>query len=140
MKKTTKITLLFLILLISLVTIRLVFLYHQPHKDMTQEIASIKIASEDLLKDFQEDESLANTIYLEQITQVQGTITAIENNTEEVVIVLSEPDSFGGIRCHISPEEYTKVSALTTGQQITIKGICTGYLMDVVLVRCVLIP
>ena len=44
-------------------------------------------------------------------------------------------DDFGSVLCHLSEEATKEMSVLIEGQTITVKGICTGYLMDVILIK-----
>jgi hypothetical protein len=44
-----------------------------------------------------------------------------------------------GIGCEFEPKAQQSVSKLKIGQQVTIKGICSGALMDVVMVDCTIV-
>ena len=45
----------------------------------------------------------------------------------------------GGVICEIPGSNIPEGLNLQTGKELTIKGQCTGFLMDVVLVKCVLV-
>jgi hypothetical protein len=49
------------------------------------------------------------------------------------VVVLRTPEMMFGVACTMLKDQSEKVAQLKTGQQVTIKGLCTGYTMDVVL-------
>jgi hypothetical protein len=36
-------------------------------------------------------------------------------------------------------EDNKRALTLRKGQRITIKGVCTGYLLDVIMVRCIIV-
>ena len=52
-------------------------------------------------------------------------------------VILNDGSSISSVICQFEKENVWEVKDLKEGDNITIKGICTGYLMDVVMVRCV---
>ncbi len=140
MTRKARIKIIISILIIVLVgTLISMSLYNKPHTDVAKSSPNISLASKTLLDDFENDENLANSKYLEQIIQVSGTISELSVSKGKGIVTLGNKDSFGNIMCHLSAKENEKMTALEKGQSITIKGICTGYLMDVILVKCVII-
>ncbi|WP_299896496.1 hypothetical protein [uncultured Aquimarina sp.] len=136
-KKTKKLLILYFFAAILVVSIITVKIYNKPFINIAESKPSLSLASEALLSDFINDESTANTMYLEELIQVNGTITAIEKGKDgNDIITLGNENTIGSIICHLSKNEKN----LKTGQEISIKGICTGYLMDVILVKCVIVP
>lgn len=94
----------------------------------------ITIPAVDLLAAFQADESAANMTYNDKVLEVSGTVkelVLVEDGPPEVV--LETGDMLAGVSC--SFEAGAEVP-WEVGQEARIKGICTGMLMDVVLVRC----
>jgi hypothetical protein len=116
-------------------------LYNKPHVDVVKARPDIVINSQKIIQEFQINESLANKKYLDKIVQVSGSISKIEasENNDIILTLLNDESAFGAVICHLSSEENKKLSNLKEGQNVTIKGICTGYLMDVIIVRCSLI-
>lgn len=114
-------------------------LYNKPHINVSKSSADISLTSKTIIQDFESNETIANSKYLEQIIEVTGAISDISLTKDKGIIVLGEPSSFGSVMCHLSAEENQKINTFKKGQQITIKGICTGYLMDVILVKCIIV-
>lgn len=110
-------------------------MYNKPHKNITETSADISVSANAILEEFSSDEKTANSKYLEKIIAVTGTISAIKIEKGKGIITLTTQDDFGGVLCHLSENATKKINTLKTGQVITVKGICTGYLMDVVLVK-----
>ena len=54
---------------------------------------------------------------------------------EKGIITLKTNDDFGSILCHLSAKSTKKMDKLKVGEIVIVKGICTGYLMDVILVK-----
>lgn len=129
-------------LVISLIAIGIIIsasLLNKSHLDISAENTQIVISSNKLFEDFQNDETEANTKYLEQIIQVKGTIVDINIDKNKGVIALTSDDELGNVLCHLDSTETHKISLLHKGQSINIKGVCTGFLMDVILVKSVII-
>jgi len=110
-------------------------IYNKPHVDVAETSADIKITANKILEEFSEDETLANSKYLEKIIAVNGEIADIKIEKEKGIITLKTNDDFGSILCHLSTEATKELDSLNVGQTITVKGICTGFLMDVILVK-----
>lgn len=110
-------------------------MYNKPHVDVAEASADINISANKILAEFSKDETTANTKYLEKIVAVKGEIAEIKIEKEKGIITLKTNDDFGSILCHLSTKATKKLSTLKVGQTITVKGICTGFLMDVVLVK-----
>jgi len=114
-------------------------MYNKPHVNVAESDPDVVLLSQTLLDDFENDEISANTKYLEQIIQVTGKIQKLGTANGNGTITLTSGNSMGSIICHLSEKENKKVVSLREGQEIMVKGICTGYLMDVILINCVLV-
>ena len=112
--------------------------YNKPHINILETKPDISLDSEFLKNEFTQDEDIANTKYLDQIIQVKGTIIKIDSVRGIAIISLGSENLFGNINCHML-ENTKQQQNLKIGQTVIIKGICTGYLLDIILIRCVLI-
>ena len=110
-------------------------MYNKPHIDVLKSSMEISISANKILDDFSLDETAANKKYLEKVILIKGEISEIKIEREKGIITLKTNDNFGSILCHLSAEATKKMSTLNLGETITIKGICTGFLMDVILVK-----
>jgi len=130
MKKSIVIVVLILCLSAAWVIYRM---YNKPHRDPLAE-ASIKISATELFQNYENDETTANGHYLDKVLEVSGKIAEITTNQELIPIVVLETDNpMFGVRCTM---ENPIVNA-QVGDSVTIKGICTGYLSDVIITRSV---
>ena len=109
-------------------------MYNKPHVNVEEASADISITADKILNDFSSDENSANLKYLDKIIEVKGVISEI--NIEKGIITIETNDDFGSVICHLSEEASRKISGLQEGQIIVVKGICTGFLMDIILVKC----
>lgn len=114
-------------------------MYNKPHVDVSEASADITISANKILEEFSSDETTANSKYLEKIIEVKGEVLELKTVKGLGIVTLKTNDDFGSVLCHLSEEATKKINSLTQGQIISIKGICTGYLMDVILVKCEII-
>ncbi len=110
-------------------------MYNKPHVNVSETKADITITADKILNDFSSDETIANSKYLEKIVKVKGEIANLKIEKEKGIIALKTNDDFGSVICHLSEASTKIIENLKVGQTISIKGICTGFLMDVILVK-----
>lgn len=129
-----------LLLLVSVIIIGFK-VYNKPHIDVVNTHPHIVLNAQEMLYEFQYNEGLANQKFLGKIVQVNGRISKLEasENNGIILTLLDDSTGSGAVICHLSSNENKKLSSLKEGQHVIIKGICTGYLMDVILVRCNLV-
>jgi hypothetical protein len=114
-------------------------IYNKPHINVAEEATDIALTASMLLIDFSKDETKANAKYLDKIIAVKGVVTHIVEEGEKRAITLQASDDFGSIICYLAEDDSMNRDAIKKGQTIVLKGICTGFLMDVILVKCVII-
>jgi hypothetical protein len=71
------------------------------------------------------------------VLEVKGTVSAVSVKGPIVNIQLNA-SKLGGINCNLFPIESNDRQLPAIGRVLTIKGRCTGFLMDVNLVDCVI--
>lgn len=132
-----KIGLFVLVALMSVASLG-IWMFNKPHVNVAKTKASIATTAVSILNDFETDESMANTKYLEQIVQVSGVVKNTIENKGKGIVVLKSEQAMGAVMCYLSDVESSKLETLKPGMSVSVKGICTGYLMDVVLIKCVI--
>jgi hypothetical protein len=109
------------------------FFIWNPSAPSIENENAISIDAATLFNAFVTDEKKANADYLDKVLDVRGEVTNISVNTDGLpVILLKTNDMMFGINCTMEEKNIS----VKTGDQVTLKGLCTGYLTDVVLVRC----
>lgn len=127
------------ILLLAVLAIGVgVYMYNKPHQNIKKAKADFKLEATELFSQFEADEASANEKYLDKLIQVSGIVTdtAIDE-AGQVSITLDAGNSMFGIICKLDDLTKHKRTTFQPGEKINLKGVCTGMLMDVVLVRCV---
>ncbi len=110
-------------------------MYNKPHVDLATATADHQLSATALFAAFEADEAAANAKYLDKVIRVEGEIMKVtKEENGQSSLTLNAGGMLGGVICQLDPS-LTEVS-FTEGQNITLNGLCTGMLMDVVLVRC----
>jgi len=118
---------------------RAIDLYNKPFLNVSKSKPDIILNSQVLLNDYQEDETLANKKYADKLIQITGEIVKIAINKGVIIISLKDFNGQSTIICHMLAKDNLKALKLQIGNEVIIKGICTGYLLDLIMVKCVLI-
>lgn len=88
---------------------------------------------------FEDDETAANAEYSGAVITISGVLQAVEQNTEnEIQLSLAAENDLGAVLCTLS-DAPANLTSLEIGSPITVKGICTGYLFDVVIDQAILL-
>ncbi|MCM4167804.1 hypothetical protein KCTC52924_01391 [Arenibacter antarcticus] len=135
-----KVYLILSFIFIGIIAIALSFyLYNKPHVNIQKTDADYHLSAQQLIRDYEDFEIESNKKYSERLIEVEGQIHEVSTLRGNMVIALKPANSPSSVICHMLPEESEKVLMLKKGQIIKIKGKCTGYLLDVIMVRCILV-
>ena len=83
---------------------------------------------------FEGNEAEANQRFLGKIVELTGVVDRIVNEDEPYTILLKGTES-AMVQCTF----LSRPSKLSPGTNVTVRGVCSGYLMDVVLKDCEMI-
>ena len=114
------------------------YLYNLKPADMSKSKPDFVISATLLQKEFDDNEKDASAKYINKVVEVSGKISSVkpgENNITSITLETESPLS--SVICTVAAG--TDVSKLTEGNEITIRGECSGFLMDVLLNNCTII-
>jgi hypothetical protein len=135
MKKAIGLILIFIVLLAS-AGYYYVFVYAKNHHRDVQAEKSIVVVADSLSTAFGEDEAKANAAYLNKAIQVTGAIINIEKNQAgQTTILVGNKTAFSNVSITLAMPLPSKYGV---GSTITVKGVCTGFLSDVVVTEGVI--
>ena len=106
-------------------------MYNKPHRDVAR-IKAVAVTANRLVTGYETNEAHADSVYLDKVLEVGGIVTEISKNQKGESIISLEGTGTGTVRCTMEGSVQHDMKA---GDSVTIKGICTGYLMDVIIVR-----
>jgi hypothetical protein len=114
-------------------------MWNKPFKDPLEGDA-IKVTAVQLFSDFNANEVAAQKKYVpeklgEKKVEVRGEIKEIGKNEDgETFYTLKTPDEMFGVKCIMNKGE--EIVNAKVGDNITVRGFCDGYNMDVIVNRC----
>jgi putative nucleic acid binding protein len=127
------------LLLISIAAFAVYRYINRPVASTSGKDAQITVTPQKLLADFEKDENAANIKYLDKVIAVKGKINSIKtDNKNNISVILDTGNPMSGISCNLEKSQYRKSERLKTNDEVKIKGVCSGMLMDVVMVSCVI--
>lgn len=137
MKRNLKTVIVITAILVIAVASAGYYFYNLKPKDLGKIKPDFYVTSAELQRSFEEDENVAISKYVDKVIEVSGEVSDIkrgENSTTN--ICLKTDNNFSSVICTLTsdviPEE------IRVGSRIVIRGVCSGYLMDVLLNNCVI--
>lgn len=109
------------------------YLFNKPLESTESMKSHYSMAASDLLQAFENNEDEANSKYLDKVIEVNGNVAKMDNKEGTITIYLDADNPLSSVIFQLEHSE----TNIKQGDDITLKGICTGYLMDVVMVRAV---
>ncbi len=111
-------------------------LYNKPHSSAAGESTDLSVAADSLYHQYQTDEKKADRQYMGKVIAVTGKLTDIQRSGTAEIWILSAQPNGGGVNCQLFAGTKPDRQPMP-GDLVTIKGRCTGFLMDVNLADCV---
>lgn len=107
----------------------------------TQDLASIKVISVDNASEKinREKDLKKFDAFIEKPISIIGKINDIKKHNSNYSIILSSENEKLNIICKMQKDQIHRINNLKTGDKITIKGIYKGYLIDMILLNCIII-
>jgi cytochrome c-type biogenesis protein CcmE len=129
-------SLIIFILLAVLIGTAILFIYTKWNKapESIDKADAVQINATDLFREFSENEQQATQTYNGKVLEITGIVSSIATNQEgKTIVQLQTNDPLFGINCTMEKEEMIK-----EGETVTLKGVCSGFTTDVILIRCYL--
>ena len=116
------------------------YLWNKPHAAIGKP--DLAVLATELANEFTKDEVAATAKFMGSSTktliiQVSGTISGVKKDTSGIAIYLDTGDPINGVSCVLDRFTEQPRTDYRVGELVTLKGICTGKLTDVVVDRCV---
>ncbi len=109
------------------------YLYNKPVASLENKKPDVEVDASQLVAAYEADEKTANEKYLGKVVQVSGKIADItmEEGKKKVFLETTNPMSM----VIFEMEDKSESGGLKTGDKVRMKGMCSGYLSDVILVQ-----
>jgi hypothetical protein len=137
MKSYVKVAL-FVVLFIALVGMLFGLMsFFKKHSDLSKAKPDYIITAVTLQKEFEDNEAAASAKYIKKILEVSGSISSVtQTDSNNVNISLKSSNDLSSVICTFASADPSKYKA---GDEITIRGECSGFLMDVLLNYCAIV-
>src|ERR1700743_71693 len=111
-------------------------MFGKPDESAADKTVDFAISADSLYQQYQADEHTADQKFLGKVIEVSGRLAGIQHSGNSEIWILSPQAAGGGINCQLFAG--TRVDPEPkSGEVVTLKGRCTGFLMDVNLADCV---
>lgn len=111
--------------------------FNKPRQGVQFKSTEIAITAEQLYNAYNDNEAAADKLYLDKIIEVKGKVSDTATVENDAILSLDAQPSGGAVSCRFSPGK--DVSVIQKGTEITVKGKCTGFNLDVNLADCIII-
>jgi hypothetical protein len=112
-----------------------IYMFNLKHTDMAKAKPDFVLTATELQKAFENDETNASKKFINKIVEVSGRISLVKPSENNVISISLETGSdLSSVICTLPA--VTDPSRFKAGQELTIRGECSGFLMDVLMNNC----
>ena len=130
---------LLVLLLLVLFCLGAYFVKHQGVMFSKNASITNRTSSDSLISFFLHNEKEANTRFTNKAIVVTGKIKEINYLNNRYTIIVYTPYKDHYILCDVDPDQNELLRNLEKGEIISIKGVCKGFLKDIILLHCTLV-
>lgn len=94
--------------------------------DTSKTKADFVIGSQELIREFEKDNNLANQKYTEKILEVKGVVTAVEKADSSVNIKMTDSTSGSYVIFAFQDQSMGDAKQVKAGETIAVRGSCSG--------------
>ncbi len=130
-----------IIIVVCLLSMGLIFILKTVNRgvgDTTKIEASETFTTNELLSEFQQQQEKLEA-YIEKAIEIEGEIKEITFQDGKYSLILKGDSDKTYILCEMQINQNNEIVKLHAGQDIKLKGILKGFLMDIILLHCVII-
>ena len=105
----------------------------------TENLKSVfHLQASKLIGQFEQEEANATAKYADKVITIYGPVASINITDSSSAVFVGSPNGESSVICQFDREHIKDVYKLKPGYLVKIKGVCAGFLMDVIMIRCVL--
>lgn len=107
--------------------------------EISDQMPAIEVSAKKLYSDYDANGVSADMKYKGKVLSVTGKVNNIDKDImDEIYVTLKGDEYYGDIQCFFSESHVQEAANLSKGQTITVKGICDGQMMNVILKGCII--
>jgi hypothetical protein len=116
------------------------YLFNKKPADVRTLTPKFELTAAILVSEYSDNETAANAKYLDKVIEVKGKVADIKIEPGgQATVFLDSGNPLASVTCSFYNDELASVKKIQKGDEVKIKGMCTGILMDVVLNKCSII-
>jgi hypothetical protein len=130
------------IISIPIIAIAAIYGYREFNRkpaDVSNLKPQVTITVDSIIAAYENDEAKANTLFLGKTILVNGIIVEMNNQQDTLLNVIMGNEGLHNVSCVLDNGQLENYKKYSVGKPVSIKGICTGFLADVELNRCVIV-
>lgn len=105
--------------------------FNRKPKDLTGLKPTVTVSAVDFIKDFSKDDKAAEGKYIDKVVEVKGIVKEAKKDEKGFyTIVLGDTSAMSSVRCSMDGDHSDAFKNLSRGNNLSVKGICTGYNAD----------
>ena len=109
--------------------------YNRKPADLATLKPELEVPADDLIAAYATDEAKANQQYLGKVVEVTGLVSG--GTTANNILLGTSPNA--KVSCLLDSAHTLQNKAIKPGDKLRLRGVCTGFLLDVELNRCVIV-
>jgi hypothetical protein len=113
--------------------------YYKPHRSVKREEAAYRLTVKQLVDSFSNNEARANDLYAGRVIEVEGRLKEMILNDSTLILLMGDSAQMTGVSCYLNRDQKEKYTSLRRGENVRVKGICNGMLLDIVMDKCILV-
>lgn len=114
------------------------YMYNLQDKDLRKVKPDFTMTASELQKAFETDEASAGSKYINKIIDVSGEVESVKpGENQALVITLKTENPLSAVSCTMQAESLAP--ELVADDQVSLRGQCSGFLMDVLMNNCTVI-
>ena len=113
-----------------------IYQYNKPVASLSDKPSDYSLTAGSLCAAYEADETGSDAKYLGRVLEVTGKVRSLAKEPDGRLTVHLETGNLSQVSCEMEPGQ-EEPAKLAVNNQVTLKGLCSGRLLDVVLVNCV---
>lgn len=106
--------------------------------DIENVSTELNITSNQLVAHYTDNEERADHMFSGKIVEITGRVKEVTFLNNRNTVILYGQNTGSGIICDFGTNQLDAIKGLSKNQKVTVKGVCKGFLKDVVMLNCLL--
>jgi uncharacterized protein (DUF1330 family) len=113
--------------------------FNRKPADVSSLKTQVVVTADSIIAAYERDEVKANEKFLGKTIVVNGVVSEMNNEHDTLLNVIIGNNGLHNVSCLLNNTQLENYKKCSVGKPVFIKGICTGFLADVELNRCVIV-